>query len=273
MARASFYFIDSFSREAFQGNPSPVCLLEKSLEADQMLLLAKEFKAPVTAFVQASQKSGRYAIRYFTVEGEIPACGHATLASAQALFQKKSFLKEIVLVTKENRELRAQRGEEHPSIQYPKFGWTDHTISEEMLEALGLDRYMTTLYSPELEALFVEVPDTSLVWNLNPDFLSLKNSSDTVKELVVMGRAEEEGYDFMLRSFCPWIGIDEDPVTGSIHSVLGPYWEERLLKSSLKVYQASARGGGGVCRGTGSGCIIGWVCQNSSFRRTHSLVG
>lgn len=240
---ASFYFIDSFSREAFQGNPSPVCLLEQDMGPATMAQLAQEWNAPVTAFVKPKPEGKKYSIRYFTLAGEIPACGHATLAAAYALFQQQPSLGSISFQTIEQRELLASWEQDRTYIRYPKFLREDFEVPEEVLQALGLDRYMTTFYSPELESLFIEVPDTSLVWGLKPDFMRLRSSSDVLKEVVVMCRAEEEGYDFILRSFCPWIGIEEDPVTGSIHSVLGPYWQDRLQKNELEVWQASARGG------------------------------
>jgi PhzF family phenazine biosynthesis protein len=111
------------------------------------------------------------------------------------------------------------------------------------MNALNIRNSQTNFFSEELQSLFIELKNENEVKQLSPDFKMLLESTDKIKEVVVMSKAENQNYDFVLRSFCPWIGIDEDPVTGSVHSVLGQFWQERLNKNVLVAFQASQRGG------------------------------
>jgi PhzF family phenazine biosynthesis protein len=109
--------------------------------------------------------------------------------------------------------------------------------------ALGIKNSELHFFCEELQSLFIELKSEKEVRQLTPNFDLLKESSDQVKEVVVMSKAQNQNYDFVLRSFCPWIGIDEDPVTGSIHAVLGHFWKDRLGKNELIAFQPSERGG------------------------------
>lgn len=204
--------------------------------------LAKEFNAPVTVFVEPVKDDNSYPVRYFTVTGEIPACGHATLGAAFVLFRQTGET-DIVFETIEKVRLKAKKDSGITFIEYPGFERTDFNISVELMDALGIKDNQVTFFCKELQSLFIELEDETKVKQLCPDYERLRKSSDEIKEVVVMCKAENKEYDFVLRSFCPWIGINEDPVTGSIHSVLGHFWKERLNKNELIAYQASERGG------------------------------
>ncbi|MEM8965372.1 MAG: PhzF family phenazine biosynthesis protein [Bacteroidota bacterium] len=242
MSIGKFYLLDTFCKEPFQGNPTPICILDTNLSAQKMARLAREFNAPVTAFIEPETIEEYYKIRYFTIEGEIPACGHATLG-AGSLLLRESTQKDIEFVTIEGVRIKASRYNNMIYLEYPIYGRKDYPIPQELLNALAIKRPKTHFYCHELKSLFIELKNPNLVQQISPDFERLRKSSNELKEVVVMSESELSNYDFVLRSFCPWIGINEDPVTGSIHSVLGPYWKEKTGKADLIAYQASSRSG------------------------------
>ncbi len=238
----NYYLLDTFTNEKFKGNPTPVCLLDGALDSQTMHDFAKEFNAPVTAFVEAPNIKSIYRIRYFTVTGEIPACGHATLGAAFVLLNELKG-NEVIFETIEKVQVRTRQENDLTLIEYPKYASMEFEISQEMKRSLGIVNHESHFFCKELESLFIELKMEKEVINIAPDFRMLMESTDKVKEVVVMSESESQNYDFTLRSFCPWIGIDEDPVTGSVHSVLGPYWKEKLNKDKLIAFQASKRGG------------------------------
>jgi PhzF family phenazine biosynthesis protein len=238
----TYYLLDTFTKEKFKGNPTPICLLEEVLSIQTMHAFAKEFNAPVTAFVEPKNENKIYPIRYFTVTGEIPACGHATLGAAFVL-HNQTVGTQITFETIEKIRLQTRKDNGVTFIEYPKFNKTDFVIPIMLMNALDIRNSQTNFFSEELQSLFIELENENEVKQLSPDFKMLLESTDKIKEVVVMSKAENQNYDFVLRSFCPWIGIDEDPVTGSVHSVLGQFWQERLNKNVLVAFQASQRGG------------------------------
>jgi PhzF family phenazine biosynthesis protein len=238
----TYYLLDTFTKEKFRGNPTPVCILDKVLSVQTMHSLAKEFNAPVTGFIEPKGENETYLIRYFTVTGEIPACGHATLGAAFVLLNQTSN-NQITFETIEKIQLQTRQDKNVTFIEYPKFKRVGFEIPTELKNALGIRDSETDFFCEELQSLFIELKNENEVKQLSPDFKLLIESSDKIKEVVVMSKAENQNYDFVLRSFCPWIGIDEDPVTGSVHSVLGQFWQERLNKNKLIAFQASERGG------------------------------
>ena len=262
----SFYLLDTFTGNGLKGNPTPVCILEKSLEVQVMHTLAKEFNAPVTAFVEPKNSSHIFPIKYFTVSGEIPACGHATLGAAFVLFKETSQT-QIEFETIEKIRLKSQSRNGLSFVEYPKFNKTDVAVPSETADALGIKTMPASFFCEELQSLFIELSNETEVKEIRPDYRRLTESSDKIKEVVVMSRSESSRYDFVLRSFCPWIGIDEDPVTGSIHSVLGHFWQESLLKSELIAYQASDRGGWIIIRPVSNSVQIGGQCELISERK------
>jgi PhzF family phenazine biosynthesis protein len=237
-----YYLLDTFTREKFKGNPTPVCILAKPLPVQTMYSLAKEFNAPVTAFVDPIDKTENFKIRYFTTTDEIPACGHATLGAAFVL-HKQTRRDKITFETTDNLQLQSRQEKEITFITYPKFQRSSIVIPIALRKALGILNSENEFYCKELQSLFIELENEFQVKAISPDFKMLKQSTDLIKEVVAMSKSENQSYDFVLRSFCPWIGIDEDPVTGSIHSVLGEFWQQRLNKNELTAYQASERGG------------------------------
>jgi PhzF family phenazine biosynthesis protein len=128
-------------------------------------------------------------------------------------------------------------------MSYPRYEWKKGTVENETLQSLGITDYRATAFSAELETLFIQLQNGDAIRKVQPDYRRLEKSSQLIKEVVITSASDDPQYDYLLRSFCPWIGIDEDPVTGSVHSVLGSYWQQQFNKNTLKAYQASRRGG------------------------------
>lgn len=239
----NYFLLDTFSDELFKGNPTPVCIVDVSMGSSEMAALAKEFLAPVSVFIHLSENENEFRIRYYTITGEIPACGHGTLGAAYVVFEYFSSEEALCFTTIEGTQLKATKEEKLVFIEYPKFEPVAFKLNHSIKNALGIDKSETFFYCQELESLFIEFKEEDTVRKMKPDFDMLLKASNEIKEVVVMSKSEFDNYDFILRSFCPWIGINEDPVTGSIHAVLGHYWKAKLNKDVLKAYQASERGG------------------------------
>jgi PhzF family phenazine biosynthesis protein len=237
------FIVDTFTSAMFQGNPTGVCLLGKDLERHVLLALANELNAPVTAFVRRKHtRTDEFDIRYFTPVTEIPACGHATLAAATIL-RTEGIAQAATFHTIQSTVIKTDAADDLILMHYPKYPLQDCKVDNKILESLSITSYRTAGYSDALETLFIEVDTPQSLRAIQPDFKALVKSSDHIKEVVITSASDGEKYDYLLRSFCPWIGIDEDPVTGSVHGVLGTFWKQRLKKSRLKAYQASVRGG------------------------------
>lgn len=234
------HFLNTFTGNDCGGNPTAVYVSHRPLESEAMQLLAKELFVPVTAFVWKGENYG--CIRYFTNICEIPACGHATLGAAAVVATILS-IKTSVFQTGGGLCLHTfvQGGiacMEYPhralAAATPEEGlWTSmHLIQEEVIETLCFE-----------DTLVIVLKSAALLTVLQPDFRQLQASTSVWKEVVITAAASKPGYDYLLRSFCPWIGIDEDPVTGSVQAALAPYWAKKLGKQKLNAYQASERGG------------------------------
>jgi len=128
-------------------------------------------------------------------------------------------------------------------MTYPKYEMVNYRVSKKTLDSLGIKTYINMGFCRELETLFIEIDNASLLRVISPNYNLLKQSNNEIKEVVVTSISDMKGFDFLLRSFCPWIGINEDPVTGSVHSVLAGFWKTKLNKINLIAYQASKRGG------------------------------
>ena len=243
MRNIPVYFIDTFTSEKFKGNPTAVCLISNSISETEMLLIAKEFNLPVTAFVEMAESNGSlYNIQYFTTLTEIPACGHASLAAAKVVSMLKN-RESLQLKPKQGSIIEVSIHNDQIVMSYPKYEVEEFSVTKELAKSLSLEEYISIGFSGELETLFIELPDPEILRNLKPDYRQLIKSTDKIKEVVITSLSDDKQYDYLLRSFCPWIGIDEDPVTGSVHSVLSGFWAKKLNKNNLHAYQASERGG------------------------------
>lgn len=236
------FFINTFTGSNCKGNPTVVCLVEETLLDSECLGLANQFNVPVTAFVDVAKQDDLYSIRYFTITKEIAACGHATLAAAKVFFDLFKNEK-INFIASENVVINAKLDKETVLLKYPSYSMSPFSVSTQLFESLQLKEIVSTGFCIELETLFIELESADKLRRVRPNYQQLMNSSDTIKEVVLTSVSDDERFDYLLRSFCPWIGIDEDPVTGSVHSVLAGYWAKRFNKTKLYAYQASAEGG------------------------------
>ncbi len=240
--KSNIFFVDSFTAIPFKGNPTSVCFIDDLPTEASMQAIAAELNLPVTAFISKTKAAGHFDIRYFTPVTQIPACGHATLASSRiAMMQEK--IEKVTFTTIEGLNITAVSKQDNILMSYPRYEWKESKPEKETLNSLGISSYRSVAFCPELETLFIEMESADELRKIQPDFLRMKKSSDLIIEVVITCVSDDPGFDYLLRSFCPWIGIDEDPVTGSVHSVLGSYWQQQLNKDIFKAYQASWRGG------------------------------
>lgn len=237
------FIIDTFTAENCLGNPTAVCISSGPLDHDQALSQARELNLPVSAFIEYLENNNNpFPVRYFTPTQEIPACGHATLAVAKVVADLYS-ISEPSFRTIEGILIHTQIQDDLISMNYPKYELSNYSVPDNLLQSLQIKTYKSAGICNELEAVFIELEDPMLLKTVQPDFDKLVSSDPNITEVVLTAVSDNNKYDFLLRSFCPWIGIDEDPVTGSVHSVLAGFWQSRLNKTKLKAYQASERGG------------------------------
>jgi PhzF family phenazine biosynthesis protein len=231
------YQVDAFTDKAFAGNPAAVCILTEPREDAWMQNMALEMNLSETAFLR-KQEDG-YGLRWFTPAVEVALCGHATLASAHTLWETGLLAAgEPARFHTLSGLLTAERKGEWIELNFPATPDQPATAPPRLGEALGITpKYVG---KSKFDYLF-EVDTEETVRNLKPDFGLLRAMQ--VRGIMVTSRAASLGYDFVSRFFAPGAGIDEDPVTGSAHCCLGPFWSKRLGKNELVAYQASRRGG------------------------------
>ncbi len=227
--------IDAFTSEAFRGNPAAVCLLERERDASWMQDVAAEMNLSETAFLLRGDDG--YSLRWFTPAIEVALCGHATLASAHALWEEHG-LASARFHTKSGL-LTAERSGDLIELDFPATLEQRADAPEGLLESLGIDA--PVYVGKNKFDYLVEVASEDLVRKLDPDHAQLRRIP--VRGVIVTSRAAMEGADFVSRFFAPGSGVDEDPVTGSAHCCLTPYWSAKLGKEAMTAYQASPRGG------------------------------
>ncbi len=238
-----FYQVDAFTRTIFGGNPAAVCVLESWPDNTTLQDIAAENNLSETAFL-VEHSRGRYALRWFTPTVEIDLCGHATLASAFVLF---SFIDDglpsVDFITASGL-LSVARSGELLSMDFPARPPQPTVTPGVLSRALGAEP-LTVLQSRDLLAVF---QDEAVIQNMQPDFDLLKQLTDVFAVIVT---APGEKSDFVSRFFAPNAGIPEDPVTGSAHCTLVPYWSDRLKKTKLHAFQLSKRRGELFCEDLG----------------------
>jgi len=242
--------IDAFADAPFTGNPAAVCLLgDRDPDERWMQSVAAEMNLSETAFVRNNGTG--WALRWFTPSIEVKLCGHATLASAHALREEGMLASggAARFHTKSGVLTTVQRGE-LIEMDFPAKKAEPAPPAEGLIEALGTQPVRVS--RNEFDYL-VEMESEEAVRTLQPDHALLRRIP--VRGVIVTSRASTPGFDFISRFFAPGSGVDEDPVTGSAHCALGPYWAPRLGKNELVAYQASRRGG--VVRVTVNGDRVG----------------
>jgi PhzF family phenazine biosynthesis protein len=237
----SIYQVDSFTGQAFRGNPAGVCVLNEDVDAHWMQAVAAEMNVSETGFlVPRPGQSTAFSIRWFTPTVEVPLCGHGTLASAHILWEQGlvSRQDQIVLHSKKG-PLTALLEDRRIRLDFPVVPTTPIGIPAGLADALGTEPL--SAYENEFPAGLVEVDSAATVRDLEPDIGRLRESGPGT--WIVTAQSDTDEHDFVSRFFAPGIGIDEDPVTGAAHCSLGPYWAERLGKTELVGHQVSKRGG------------------------------
>jgi PhzF family phenazine biosynthesis protein len=235
--RLPLFQVDAFTDRPFAGNPAAVCLLERPAEEKWMQQVAAEMNLSETAFL--SPEDGGHRLRWFTPAVEVPLCGHATLASAHALWESGRLRPdEPARFHTASGLLTAVRDGEDICMDFPARPVEPAEPPPDLVRALAV--------TPEevgrngLDYL-VRVRTEAAVRELRPDIALVGRLP--VRGVIVTAAAEMPGYDFVSRFFAPSAGIAEDPVTGAAHCALGPFWRDRLGKDTFRAYQASPRGG------------------------------
>ncbi len=229
--------VDAFASKPFSGNPAAVCILAGSRPDEWMKNVAAEMNLSETAFLLQHEKG--FDLRWFTPTVEVDLCGHATLASAHILWEQ-GYLKlgEQARFHTRSGLLTADRKGEWIELNFPAEPEAAAQPPGELLEGLGV----TPLYVGKNRMDYlVEVASEEELRALRPDLALLAKLP--VRGIMVTSRSASKEYDFVSRFFGPAAGIGEDPVTGSAHCCLGPYWQKKLNKNEFLAYQASARGG------------------------------
>ena len=231
------YQVDAFTDKPFTGNPAGVCVLPGPKDDTWMQNVAREMNLSETAFLQ--QQADGFRLRWFTPAVEVELCGHATLASAHILWETGLLARdESARFYTLSGLLTATRRQGDIELDFPATPDEPAEAPPGLAEILGAK--VMNFRGSRFDHL-VEVGSEDTVRGLRPDFTRLK--ALPVRGIMVTSRASTPGFDFVSRFFGPAVGIDEDPVTGSAHCCLGPYWSMRLGKTEMLAYQASARGG------------------------------
>ena len=231
------YHVDAFAIRAFRGNPAAVCLLDHPKVDTWMQNVAMEMNLSETAFL--IRQGDGYNLRWFTPKVEVDLCGHATLAGAHVLFESGgAWHDSVIRFYTRSGLLTAALNDGWIELNFPSTPDVETFAPEGLLAALGVEaRYVGKTKFDYI----VEVASEEIVRNMDPDFDAL--CQVPTRGVIVTSRAGSGEFDFVSRFFCPILGIREDPVTGSAHCCLGPYWANKLNKKDFVAYQASERGG------------------------------
>ncbi|XP_016053882.1 PREDICTED: phenazine biosynthesis-like domain-containing protein isoform X1 [Miniopterus natalensis] len=254
------FIADAFTAKAFRGNPAAVCLLENKLDEDMHQKIAREMNLSETAFIRKLHptddftQSSCFGLRWFTPASEVPLCGHATLASAAVLFHKIKNVNSTLTFVTLSGELKARKAEDGIILDlplYPAHPQDFQEVKDLIKTAIGDTLVQDICYSPDTRKLLVRLSDTynrSFLENLKVNTQNLPQVENTgkVRGLILTLKGEPGGtqaFDFYSRYFAPWVGVAEDPVTGSAHTVLSSYWSQQLGKKDMRAFQCSCRGG------------------------------
>ena len=233
--------VDAFASRPFEGNPAAICLLDVPFpEAGLMQSVALEMNLSETAFIAPPDNDGVRPLRWFTPTVEVNLCGHATLASAHVLWEQTGESADTVTFSTLSGKLSARRQDDGSiALDLPADRPEICDSPDGLLDALGCE-------GEEVAAgrgyMIVRLPDRTAVDNVVPNMGRLAKFGPRGVAVTAPGDGDDRA-DFVSRVFVPSAGVPEDPVTGSAHCVLGPYWSERLGRERLTAYQASARGG------------------------------
>ena len=229
--------VDAFTDTPFCGNPAAVCVLAQAAEDEWMQALAGEMNLSETAFLHPDQDG--YQLRWFTPAVEVDLCGHATLASAHILWETGLLpADQPARFYTRSGLLGAVRKKNWIELDFPAEPEKKTPIPQNLAAALGVT---PTYIGKNRFDYLIEVNSAEELRNLNPDFNLLEGIA--CRGFIVTCKSDLPEFDFISRFFAPGAGVNEDPVTGSAHCCLGPYWAEKLNRDELAAYQVSRRGG------------------------------
>lgn len=236
------YIVDAFTDKVFHGNQAAICVLNQWIPEELMMNITKENNFSETAF--AVREGEKYHLRWFTPGGEIDLCGHATLACAYVLLNFYIPNEQRVVFTTLSGDLIVTKSGELLEMEFPAYRLKKVEVTKEMINAIGAipeEAYM----GRDLLCIF---DDESIVRNLSPDMEKLLELDGLLLQATAPGRDT----DCVSRSFAPKLNVVEDPVCGSGHCHIAPYWSTKLGKNEIVAYQASKRGGTLYCRVDGN---------------------
>lgn len=248
MQEIDFYLVDAFSDTAFGGNAAAVCPLEAWLADEMLLKMAQQHNQSETAFFVRTDEG--FELRWFTTQSEINLCGHATLAASHVIFEYLDYPQtEITFSTRFVGNLRVKRNGDWLTLNFP--AWSTEAVDQPpaaLFSALGISGAKEVRLGRDY---LVVLDSQQQVEELTPDIPAM-----LPLDKMVCVTAPGEQYDFVSRFFCPGEGVPEDPVTGSTHCMLIPYWSEKVAKTRLNARQVSARGGDLRCELIGDRVLI-----------------
>jgi PhzF family phenazine biosynthesis protein len=233
------FVVDAFARKPFTGNPAGVCLLDQWIDDSAMQNIAMENNLAETAFVVGA--NGEFHIRWFTPVVEVDLCGHATLATAHVIFQYTDYSSSEIAFQSRSGILKVRKESDRLVLNFPADTFRKSELSDAILAGIG--ERPKEIYFGKTDYMLV-YDNEGQIQNLTPDF----NIIARAKARGIIVTAKGDSVDFVSRFFAPQSGINEDPVTGSAHTTLIPYWSERLKKPELTAKQISARGGDLYCK-------------------------
>lgn len=243
MMRQKIYQVDAFTSKLFGGNPAAVCIMDKWLSDETMQQIASENRLSETAF--SVLENGKYTIRWFTPDLEVELCGHATLATAHVLFEHLAYNKQVIeFNSPHSGALMVENTEEGLVLDFPADTVEEIRIPYDVVKTLHASPVKA--FRGKTDFMFV-FAGRSEVEKMKPNFKLLAEMGGRG----VIVTAPGVDVDFVSRFFAPQTGIDEDPVTGSAHTTLTPFWSATLGRKKLRALQVSARGGELICEDLG----------------------
>lgn len=235
--------VDAFTNQLFAGNPAAVCVTESPLDEGLMQSIAGEMNLSETAFLHPREGGleGGYSLRWFTPVKEVDLCGHATLASAHALWSEGHLpVNQTAHFYTKSGCLSAVKKDDWIEMNFPAQPVYADQVSSQLVLSLCYSGNLCAVAKNDVNYL-VEIQSETALRTLQPDFGAMQRLP--VQGVIVTAVADDSAYDFVSRYFAPAVGINEDPVTGSAHASLAPYWQQKLGKSDMLAQQISARGG------------------------------
>lgn len=230
------FIVDAFSNGLFTGNQAGVCLTKRNLKDSQMLKIASEINFSETAFVK--KEKNNFEIRWFTPKKEMNLCGHATLAAAKVI--NYLYGNKKIKFSSKSGELFVSEKNNNFEMNFPIDNFRKIEVDKNLLLALGLEKFKEVIKGINTEKIIIIVEDEDIVKKISPNFDFLIENFN-LKGLAVSAKSNK--FDIISRYFNPWVGVNEDSVTGSVHTVLADYWTEKLSKDNLTAFQASERSG------------------------------